>query len=56
MAEENKTPSEHFAACGPFCKHVVFCYACIETCGLCPKHRDDPNGSVSWAEDSKEDP
>ena len=54
--DKTGSPSQHFAACGPFCKHVTFCYACSATFSVCPKHRENPNDSVQWADEQKDEP
>jgi hypothetical protein len=55
MSDQKESASAHFVVCGPFCDHVVFCDECIDAYGTCEDHKDDPNGSVIWKCERKDE-
>lgn len=56
LRESNKgpaeeTPAEHFAKCGPFCKHVDHCPKCKNIYGYCGGHKN-PSDGITWKRES----
>jgi hypothetical protein len=47
-----ETPAEHFRRCGPFCSRVRPCPECVNIFGVCEKHREEPDGTWLWSEQS----
>jgi len=50
---DEETPAKHFSSCGPDCKHVVLCRACVDCHWLCETHQDNPAGTFSWREEGE---